>query len=627
MKTTFQNPTTQLPETFHNEPIKKSPDQNPSKWSPTKIALGVLSTLGASYLTYQYSSPKINIPDSPVSSPIYTFLKVVGPLAALATLAGLITSNSTNRTNHLQKHIPKAMSSEEDTDLNENQNTKKITNKQKPTHHDIVKLLNDFQAEETINKALLEELITSYNDLSTTSPKETISNETFISDITTTILGLKTSFCKHNASLDEKKSILNKIIDTLDVFTDRIDLLSYQVVEQLFEDLVIPDSLHEMTQVFFDQKDTESKELVERSCQLVYQALDQQLKILFPKGIAFEKICFDKTIIRALSLLTPFEKDDFRLRPNFYTDFIRYSPQLAWKFIQNYIFESVINKETLTFLEFHSDCMIASILNARNCKDEYEFYKSHTNNEGWVILNNIIIAAKLALFSDHHDDEGAASFAIRLIQHKLKIKPKRFENEYPNDYKILKQMYSDLCNTKDLSLFKNFATENKLSHQATLIADGLKNECRTTFLSNHLLGTDITIQSFINKIAPLMLKKEYLEKEKKFIQILTHFIKYQIIDSSIPQRAELASLALNQYPKLFRNPESVKLIREAYQEVQLIENTELYLACQDFLKDWDALNESESKIIEIENPVSINKQKGKEFCKERPGTPVKKLDY
>jgi hypothetical protein len=241
------------------------------------------------------------------------------------------------------------------------------------------------------------------------------------------------------------------------------------------------------------------------------------------------------------------------------------------------------------------------------------------------------MGARLSLFLDDNNQE-AASFAIRLMQHKLKIDPKGFEICYPNKSTDLKRLYLDLCSKRELKLFKNFANEYDLRKQAASIGKELISECRRTFLANRLFGTDVTRfrQSFLNKITPLVMEKEYSKDEKENLHLLSHFIRYQIIDPSIAQRAELASLALNKYPTVFQNEGSVNLIREAYKKVQLIENTDLDSACQKFLIDWDTLNKSKS--AELENLELTHDTKEEEMsaqqiinenCKLRPGTPLK----
>jgi hypothetical protein len=62
----------------------------------------------------------------------------------------------------------------------------------------------------------------------------------------------------------------------------------------------------------------------------------------------------------------------------------------------------------------------------------------------------------------------------------------------------------------------------------------------------------------------------------------------------------LASLALDEYPEVFQNEESLNLIKEAYKaKAYLIENTDLNSACKKFIKAWDSRNVLKS--AELEN--------------------------
>lgn len=314
MKTLFQKLIT-LPELFHKEPPKKLVQQKRS--AKQKIAFAALTSftaMGASYLTYRYLSPKINIPNSSVSNTINTALKIVGSITALAGLAGLLTYPTTNQPNttqkeksntktedpnHSKKPTTEAVVSEEKTNpispkntksqtiLTENKNAKNVSNGENPTHYYIVKLFYEFREKEKINKNLLEKLITTYNDLHRTSPESTNSHKTFIQDCTIIINDYQSIFFTPDSSLDNKKSNLNKIIDILDVITGRTDLLSCRLVNHLFPD-IIPNGLHKMTQMI-EQEDKECQEIIERSHQLIYKALTQQMKILFKDGIIFKK--------------------------------------------------------------------------------------------------------------------------------------------------------------------------------------------------------------------------------------------------------------------------------------------------------------------------------------------------
>lgn len=118
------------------------------------------------------------------------------------------------------------------------------------------------------------------------------------------------------------------------------------------------------------------------------------------------------------------------------------------------------------------------------------------------------------------------------------------------------------------------------------------DECRTTILTNILFSTDVTnfSQSFLAKIARLSEKKEHSEI-KASIGHLSLFIKSQILDPSIPSRADLACIALDKYAEVFKfvDMEAVNLIKETYLKVQPIENTDLNSACQKFLKACDHL--------------------------------------
>lgn len=180
-----------------------------------------------------------------------------------------------------------------------------------------------------------------------------------------------------------------------------------------------------MTKEFIDYEDLESKELVDRSCQLVYKALAQQIKILLSVIIDSEtKNTPNKTFFRILELLTPFEKNDVRLHPNFYVNFIQHSPQLTWQFIQDYIFEYVMNKKLPSKIYFLPEDFIANLLNRRDSDYNDEDVPRYQNKDGLDILKKIVVAAKLSLFLENQD-EGAASFAIRWMQYKLKIDLKK----------------------------------------------------------------------------------------------------------------------------------------------------------------------------------------------------------
>lgn len=624
MKTLFQKITTQLPEIFHKEPPKKLIQQkkNPNI-KPTLAVLTAISSLGATYLTYRYLFPKISIPNSPISNPINTALKIFGSFTVLTGLAGIMASQSTNQPNVLQNEkstsklstMPSSEdeNSEEENDLDsaegteaqntltENPDRKRGFEKGNPIHSDIQNLLKDFHQGEKINKDLLEKLITTYSNLSTLSPKSTVSNEIFISAIIKLIQEYKNIFYNLN-ELEKQTSTLNKIIDILDVFTDQTDPLSCRLVKNLFS-YIIPNGLHEMTQIFIDLEDKESKDLVNRSCQLVYKAITQQMKIITFKGIDFEpEYAVDKAFKRILELLTPFKNDHFRLSPNFYTNFIHYCPELAWPFIQKYILEYIINNKPLPNLDVMPDTIIANFLNARDRKDrEDKSISPYTSNDGLDILKKIVSDAQLSLFLEG-DDEEAASFAIRLIQHKLNIKSEEFEKNL-NDIQLLQKLYKDLRTSKDPTYINHFVTENDLTKDGTKIANILKSKYYTTSFVNELLGSDITKirQRFIELINSLVGKTEYSELEMELIKALSCFIVFQIHDPSILQRTELASLALNQYTEIFLNTKSAKIIKKAYQMAKFVENPHLNSACQQFIETWNVQQNIKSEILEIKD--------------------------
>lgn len=624
MKTLSQKLATQLPEIFSKEPPKKLLQSDPQKWSSRKkttlAALTTFLTLGAGFLTYRYSSQKINIPHSAISSPINTALKVVGSLTALVGLGGLLAYNPTNQTNITQKYksntegdntqfaeikrkenpnfvkktsLISSSSTPSQTKINKNQNTNETTGalsntKPNPTHADIEKLFIDFHAGEKINKDLLEELITTYINLSTTSPKATIKNEIFIDYVIRILHSYQYVFFNDIHNLNQEKSNLNKMIDISDFFIDRTDPLSGQLVKKLFFN-IIPNDLDGMTSMITSRagnEDKESQELVKRSCEIGFKALAQQMEILFSDGTN----CKTEAFNRMSSFLPPF-KNFFRIYHNYYATFTQFYPKLAWKFVQKYIFEYMINlsPETIT-------------TNAEAHNDDEDEISPYTSKDCWDVLNSIVISAKLSLFLDVN--EGAASFAIRLMQHKLGIDPKEFEKSYPDKNRDLKYLYFDLCNKKDLKLFKNLAKKYEESNEANQIANALINECRTAFRTYLLFGTDVTKfhETFLDIIIPLSQKKES-EKEKKTIKRLSHFINSQILDPSIPQRAELASLALNKFPEVFQDEYLVKLITNAYETSQLKENTELGSACQKFLTTWDTLQEKNSNIQELQSDI------------------------
>jgi hypothetical protein len=577
METLFQKLPTQHSETFRKEPLKKSLPQDSSNWSPrTKIALAAIttiSTLGA-YLAF----PKINIPNSRVSSPINSAFKIFGSLTALASLAGLFAyiSNSTTQTN---------------THPNQKSNAKP-DNSVNSAYFNIKNPFNKFHSGEKINQNLLEDIITKYNDQNTNSLEKNILSDNFISNINTLIQDYQTGFYKYNSSLDEKKSNLSKIIDILDVFIGRTDPLSCMLIENLFSD-IIPDSLHAMTQMI-DQEDTESKELVERSHQLVYKALAQQMEILPLSDIIDieTKLTVEKAFIRILELLTPFENDNFRLKPNFYSNFIQYSPKFAWPFVQKYIFEHMITNKLPSHIDLYPLNIITNFLNARDKNNGDKHSPRYTLKDGFEILSKIVIGAQLSLFLVDQD-QGAASYAIRLMQYSRKIDPKEFEKKYPKDSETLIQLYFYFCKEKDFTRYEELVEKNVMSDEANHIAKTLAIEFYTFTVANILLGSDASKfrQTLINKIAPLLEKKEYSDTEIEEIQLLTSFIKTQILNpSAIPLRVELAVLALDQYAEVLLNKESVDMIRNAYSQVKVIGNTDLDSACQKFLKTCDTLN-------------------------------------
>lgn len=316
---------------------------------------------------------------------------------------------------------------------------------------------------------------------------------------------------------------------------------------------------------------------------------------------------------RILGLLTPFEDDHFRLSPNFYINFFQYSPKLAWWFFQIHIFETIFKDELSLRIDSCPDMIIADILNARDSKagqDDDNFFFNYTYEDGLNILKKIIISARLFLFLDD-SNQMAASLAIRLMQHKLEIDPKEFEKKFPRDNRLLNRLYIELCSTKNIKLFKNYADLNKLNKPAAQIANALISECATASLTNLLFGSDMTKlgQSFINKIVSLSQKKEYLKDDNPDIRLLSYFIESQILDPSIPQRAELAVLALNNYPEVFLNEQSIKLIRKAY-KTQIVKHKDLDSACQKFLKACKNLPEINAEIeTELKNPQLANSTK------------------
>lgn len=349
------------------------------------------------------------------------------------------------------------------------------------------------------------------------------------------------------------------------------------------------------------QEDMGSKDFIELSCQLIYKALNQQLKILFCDKINIQaEIKAKKAFFQILDLLTPFENDMICLHPNFYVNFIKQSP-LAWSFIQKYIFERMINNEPLPNIDLSADKIIANILNERDNYNDKSILR-FTEKDGLDILKKIVIGAKLSLFLNDAD-EGAASFAIRLMHYKLNIDPEEFKKNSPNDRQLLKELYSKLCSTTKLSDINTFDQDNHFKNQTFFIAKELINECRTTFLVKRLFGTDETQfhQSFLNIIGSLSQQKELSKKEKKIIYRLSLFIRSQILDPSIPQRAELASFALNKYPALFQDKASSNLIKKAYDESPSIENPNLYSACQKFLKYLSDIIDSDAEMKQKEN--------------------------
>jgi hypothetical protein len=152
MKTFFQEIAAQLPETFYIKPVKKLPPQNYTNWSPrAKTALAALttfSTLSASYLTYRYLSPKINIPDSSISSPIGTAFNFVGFLAGLAGAAGLLAYSSTAINSEKKMDLISSKNTKPQPNLNKKAKKTSDMTKRSSTHSNIEKLFNGFNSEE-----------------------------------------------------------------------------------------------------------------------------------------------------------------------------------------------------------------------------------------------------------------------------------------------------------------------------------------------------------------------------------------------------------------------------------------------------------------------------------------------
>lgn len=587
MVSIFQKFTTQFSEKF----LKESPklQQNP-KWNSKKeitlAALTTFSTFGAIYLAYQYLPHKINIPASSISNPIRTSFKAIGSLTALGLLASFANSKLQAKNYEQKKRLISLNSSSR--------------NNRKSEEPDIINILSAVK-EEKIDQNLLEEQINAYIDLSTHSPLATISNEDFIAEIANLIKKHQDFLYYNSVNINNRRPILYKILDILNVFTQRIDPLSLKVAVHLIPN-IIPKYLYEMTKEYTSLEDSESRELIERTCQVVYHAITQQMKILFSDAHDFETNSMaDEALIRILDLLTPFHKDDFRLSPNFYRDFIQHCPQFSWRFVQKYIFEYVINNKLPSSNDSSSKNIIANILNTKKSDDSEKEAPRYSNKNDLDTFKKIVIAAKLSLFLDNPDPE-AASFAIQWMQAKLKIDPQNFELS-PKDTEILKELYFDLCKTE--TLFSDLTQQSDLSHQGTQIANELINERQTTILANYLSSSNITQehQTSIDKIASLTKKKKCSTGETLNIQILFQFIISQILDPSIPQRAELASLILNKYPHLFLNEKSVNLIKEAHKD-QMIENKDLDSACQIFFTTWNTLNRRKS---EAENEIEIPK--------------------
>jgi hypothetical protein len=159
-----------------------------------------------------------------------------------------------------------------------------------------------------------------------------------------------------------------------------------------------------------------------------------------------------------------------------------------------------------------------------------------------------------------------------------------------------------LCSLKDLEFYINFTNKNDLSKQTASIANELINYYEATFFENDLLDCGLR-HSFFKTIVPLSGKKEYSDDEKRTIRYLSCYITDQILNPSKPHQAKLASLALNKYSKVFQNEESVNLIKEAYQKAQPLKNadldTDLHIACQKFIENWDDLNKVESEIKKV----------------------------